>query len=639
MKIRTLISLAVACFSWNCWSQTANDWINQGRAGLAAHDLAGANSAFAQALALEPTNETANAFYAISRLLVLPSQPAGSNFLTRIGLPLAGRNIYNWTSFPPKDTNGVYLAPVGVNADEFVAQMQTNILPAIVGAVGNISAISHTNFNLTLNSNETTIAAVRVDYGDFKLIQAALYGAEYSIYTLSGQNLAAQLSDFRALYSNGMLSVSQVLADYPHLLTLSNTNDLQKARAAFTNGVNGYMTASAFIRSRPTNEVRLFNFYLHSSQSEGNFRLVLQDLKNSLLVGPQILALNPDWDVDMSPQFAGSLNFRSLLPTFDRDAIELGSLPDLTFGGTVYGLTYEDAESALGNYFTMLPVGSAPEMAAGNKLNLPFTTLRGHNYVLEASTNLVKWQIVTAFTADWATIVVADSVSQGLGRRFYRLRDDTGFMAFSGVVLSEITHFPIAGAQIYSVWDGTVTSTDGNGQFYLKTTLPTSSQEGELAVSAAGYSTNDNYYYGKGLVSGLQIYLAPPPPNDNFANRTVLMGANVSTNGDNFGATAENGEPYDGNGNSSRAKSVWFTWTAPSTGSYVISVSTINVQQPILAIYTGTQLSSLAQIADVWSYSYHASYTLSATAGEIYQIEIDTRAWQNGGPYTLSITP
>ena len=299
MKTRILISIIAGLFCWNTLSQTtANDWINQGRSYLAVRDIGNANTAFAHALALEPMNETANAFYAVTRLLVLPSQPAGSNFLTRTGLPIAGRNIYNWTSLPPKDTNGIYLAPSGVNANEFVAQMQTNILPAIVGAVGNIAAISHTNFTLTLNSNETTIADVTMDYGDFKLIQAALYGAEYSIYTLNGQNLDAQLSDFRALYTNGMLSVSHVLADYPHLFTFSNTNDFQKARAAFTNGVNGYMTASAFIRSRPTNEVRLFNFYTHSAQSEGNFRLVLQDLKNSLLVGPQYFALNPELAVD-----------------------------------------------------------------------------------------------------------------------------------------------------------------------------------------------------------------------------------------------------------------------------------------------------------------------------------------------------
>jgi hypothetical protein len=331
MKIRILLSILACLFCWGTRGQTtADDWIGKGRSDLAVRDIGDANTAFAQAAALAPTNETANAFYAITRLLVLPNQPVGSNFLTRIGLPVAGRNIYNWTSAPPADTNGIFLAPAGVNADEFVAQARTDVLPAVLGAVANLSEITDTNFTIDLASNETTIAEVTMDYGDFKLIQAALYGAEYSIYSLNAQNLSADLTQLRALYTDGMLSISQVLSDYPQLFTFSTTNDLESARAAFTNGVITYMAASDFIRSRPTNEVRLFNFDPESSKGEGDFRLTLQDLFNSLLVGPQYLALYPDLAVDLSPQFGGSLNLRSLLPKFDGNAIELGSLPDLT---------------------------------------------------------------------------------------------------------------------------------------------------------------------------------------------------------------------------------------------------------------------------------------------------------------------
>jgi hypothetical protein len=640
MKKRILISLITGLFCWSVSAQTADDWVNQGRSNLAAHNITAANTNFARALAVNPNHQTANALYAITRILVLPNQPAGSNFLTRIGFPVAGRNIYAWDSFPPQDTNGLWLAPSGVNADEFTAQLRTNFLPAIFGAINNLTAVTHTNFTVSLTSSETTIANVTVDYGDLKLIQAGLYASEYFIYTLNAENLDAQLTAIRALYTNGILSAQQVLTAYPQMFTFSTTNDLLAARAAFTNAVSTYMMASAFIRSRPTNEVRLVNYDPGSSLSEGNFRLVLQDLKNSLEIGPQIFALNPNLMVDLSPQFDGSLNLRSLLPRFDGNAIELGSLPDLTLDGLVYGLTQEDAESYLGNYVTMLPVGSAPQLLAGNKLNLAFTTLREHNYVLEASTNLVNWQIVTVFTAVGATSALVDSQPPQLKSRFYRLRDDTGFMAFSGVVLDYNTRQPIAGAQIYSVWDGTKTFTDANGQFYLKTSLSASMYDDKLEISAPGYSKVDSFYYGNGLNSGLQIYLAPPPANDNFANRTALTGSNVSTNGNNFGATWENGEPDDGGysafGNYS--KSVWFTWTAPATGSYTISVSTTNVYRPILAAYTGAQLSSLTQITDIIGVGYHASYIITVAVGESFQIEIDDYR-QIGGAYTLRIAP
>jgi hypothetical protein len=185
MKTCILISVIVGLLYWNTSAQTADDWVSQGRSYLVAQNLTEANACFAQALAIDPVNETANAFYAITRILVLPSQPEGSNFLTRIGFPVAGRSIYAWTSQLPTNSNGLLIAPADVNANEFTSQLRTNALPAIAGAIGNLSAITDTNFIINLTSDETTIAGVTVDYGDFKLIQSGLYSAEYLIYLLN----------------------------------------------------------------------------------------------------------------------------------------------------------------------------------------------------------------------------------------------------------------------------------------------------------------------------------------------------------------------------------------------------------------------------------------------------------------------
>jgi len=617
MKTYVLVCVAVLLLCQCALAQTADDYVNQGQTDLGAHDIVGANASFAHALSLNPSHENANALYAVTRLLVLPYQPAGSNFLTHIGLPTAGRNIYAWSSMPPKDANGLLLAPSGVNANEFTAQLRTNVLLSVSGALNNLSLITDTNFVLNLTSSETTGPAVALDYGDLKIIQAGLYASEYFIYTLNAQNLDAQLTAIRALYTDGNLSASQVLKQYPQLFTFATTNDLQAAQTAFTNAVNCYMKASAFIRNRPPGVVRLFNYDSMSAQEEGDFRLTLQDLENSLVLGPQILAVDYDLAVDMTPQFSGSTTWRSLLPKFDGNAVELGSLPDETFGG--------------------LPVGRAPRFISGNALGITFTTLSGNNYVLQASTNLLDWQMTTNFTATDTDSTLLDMPKLGMSKRFYRLRDDSAFMVFSGVVLDQTTGLPIAGAEVYSEWDGTSTYTAANGQFYLLTSIPSSWGEDYLAISAAGHVTAAQYYYGSGF--GLQIYLTVPPPNDNFANRTVLTGSNVSTNGNNAGASWESGEPYDtyyysGYGD----KSVWFSWTAPTTGSYLVSVSAPSVYYPILAIYTGTQLSSLSKVTDTVPGGYHASYTLGAIAGQTYQIEIDDYSG-NGGAYTLSIVP
>lgn len=179
MKPYLLVLLITSLLPGHIHSQTADAWVTQGRTYLGKHDLADADNCFSNALTVSKTNQTANAFYAITRLLVLPNQPPGSNFLTRLGLPSSGRNIYNWTAMPPKDTNGLVLAPDGVNANEFPVQLRTNVLLAIAGAISNLSLVTETNFTVTLSSNETTTVRTTVDYGDLRLIQAGLYAAKY----------------------------------------------------------------------------------------------------------------------------------------------------------------------------------------------------------------------------------------------------------------------------------------------------------------------------------------------------------------------------------------------------------------------------------------------------------------------------
>ena len=631
MKAQIIASLAIGLLCQCASAQNADNYVNQGLADLGAHNIVAANTNFVQALSLNPNHENANALYAITRLVVLPYQPAGSNFLTRIGFPTGGRNIYAWSSTLPKDTNGMLLAPAGVNANEFAAQLRTNVLSAVAGAINNLSLIKDTNFDLNLTSSETTGPAVDVDYGDLKIIQAGLYASEYFIYTLNAQNLNAQLTALRALYTGKTLSASQVLNQYPQLFTFATTNDLQAARAAFTNAVNCYMTASRFIRNRPPGEVRLFNLASASAQEEGDFRLTLQDLENSLVLGPQILAVDYNLAIDMTPQFSGSMPWRNLLPKFDGNAVELGSLPDETFGAAVYGLTLGDVEGFLGEKLTMLPVGRTPSLLSGNAFGITFTTLSGHNYVLEASTNLLDWQMTTNFAATSSDSTLVDMPKAGTAKRFYRLRDDTAFMVFSGVVLDQSTGMPIAGAQVYSDWDGTSTYTAANGQFYLRTSIPSSWGFDSLSISATGHVTVANYYYGSGL--GLQIYLAVPPPNDNFANRTVLTGSNVSTNGNNAGASYENGDPYQ----VYYGKSIWFSWTAPTSGTFTFSVNS-SFYYPVIAVFTGSQLSTLSLVQNAFGQGDYTGCSFTTVAGKIYQIGIDDGGG-NGGTYTLSIAP
>src|SRR5688572_2322370 len=119
-----------------------------------------------------------------------------------------------------------------------------------------------------------------------------------------------------------------------------------------------------------------------------------------------------------------------------------------------------------------------------------------------------------------------------------------------------------------------------------------------------------------------------PPANDNFANRAVMTGSPVT--GSNAGASFEaigadfkQGEPLHV---TLGGKSVWWTWTAPSSGGLELT-TTRSTFDTVLAVYTGTNLTNLVFVAgaddDPWGQGRQSGVTFNATAGTAYQIAVD----------------
>ncbi|WP_445245440.1 S8 family serine peptidase [Microcoleus sp. OTE_8_concoct_300] len=138
------------------------------------------------------------------------------------------------------------------------------------------------------------------------------------------------------------------------------------------------------------------------------------------------------------------------------------------------------------------------------------------------------------------------------------------------------------------------------------------------------------------ITGEIQLNIAPlPPANDNFANRIALTGSTANATGSNKGATGELGEPAQ----SGQINSVWWTWTAPTTGDY--NFDTIGSgSDTYLSLLTGTNLPSLALVAadDDGGGSLTSRITQSVTAGTTYQIAVD--GWSDRtGPINLNIAP
>ena len=243
MKTNLLVlGLALTLTADTVAQTTCDDWVSQGRAKLAAHDLTNANLCFSNAVLKCPDHQPANVFYAITRLLVLPSGSPIDSFLTRLGLSPTNRSPYDfWTATIATNANGYWQVPADMNAEEATALARTNILPQITAAVSNLAKVSNTNFLLSLIRSDTAVADVQLDYGDILMLQALLRASEYAEYTICSYNWDVQLAAVEALMTNETFGVEWLLADYPQLLTFATTNDLAAARRAFTNAVALYM--------------------------------------------------------------------------------------------------------------------------------------------------------------------------------------------------------------------------------------------------------------------------------------------------------------------------------------------------------------------------------------------------------------
>ncbi|MFO1501841.1 MAG: S8 family peptidase [Verrucomicrobiota bacterium] len=130
---------------------------------------------------------------------------------------------------------------------------------------------------------------------------------------------------------------------------------------------------------------------------------------------------------------------------------------------------------------------------------------------------------------------------------------------------------------------------------------------------------------GAGGASGtIQLFLKMtlPPFNDAFVHRGQLSGSFVIATGSNENATKEPGEPLHA-GNLG-GKSVWWTWTAPSSGPVRIA-TTGSLFDTALGVYTGSAVDALTLVAgDDDSGGWPASaVTIQASGGTTYQIAVD----------------
>ena len=120
-----------------------------------------------------------------------------------------------------------------------------------------------------------------------------------------------------------------------------------------------------------------------------------------------------------------------------------------------------------------------------------------------------------------------------------------------------------------------------------------------------------------GTTGAVTLGLRLSPVNDDFANAAPLSGDDGSTEGTNVGAAREDAEPeylYE---------SVWYRWTAPSSGPATFETCGSSFDT-VVAAYTGEALDALTLLRfsdDACGLSSRVSF--EATAGVTYHIVVD----------------
>ncbi len=117
-------------------------------------------------------------------------------------------------------------------------------------------------------------------------------------------------------------------------------------------------------------------------------------------------------------------------------------------------------------------------------------------------------------------------------------------------------------------------------------------------------------------------WTANAPANDNFSSPTTITGTSGSKSGSNVSATMQTSETKPLVQKNVGA-SVWYKWTAPATGT--ATFDTIGSSfDTVLAVYTGTSVSSLSEVAsdDDTGGSRTSKLTFQATSGTIYWVAV-----------------
>lgn len=133
------------------------------------------------------------------------------------------------------------------------------------------------------------------------------------------------------------------------------------------------------------------------------------------------------------------------------------------------------------------------------------------------------------------------------------------------------------------------------------------------------------------------VYYNLSPPNDSFAEATLISGQSFYVTGSNRSSSRELFEvdrPHAGVG---KGNSVWWRWTNPADTDFTISTAGSDFDT-VLAVYTGSSPENLVEVAsndDRSALDWTSQVRFSAIAGTTYYIAVDSFRAHSAGEINL----
>lgn len=371
--MRTLVFVAVLSLAVTTGARGGQ--LQDARAMLFQGDVAGADEALEQVLALPPTADDAeaHALRSITRILRVAQSGEGGpdpgavdsvgELLDGFGYGAVGRNIFGWSSSPPRDAQGGLHLPANSPTGGDVARvLDVALLAAISGALTDLEALEP-NFALILSAAEIQQFAIsygdvsapqgadlEIEYADARLYEAALGAAAATILVSLAYDFDFDLDQL--LDPNVAHDIQQILDADRSLLTLQPDAEalLATARQEALAAITAYMDASERIRSRSFGE-GLFHLQPEDASAETLLRTELLVISASLSGCFELPFLNYGFKpcAWLGTGARTAPNPRALLPIFEydqafgpRNTARVDTLPDPSFGGVLVGASQAD---------------------------------------------------------------------------------------------------------------------------------------------------------------------------------------------------------------------------------------------------------------------------------------------------------